>query len=161
MSVIISGGGGNAIDVTSLTPFQGETSLTSSGSWQNLVSITGKGFINTCVVACNAAIPVQIRITIDGIIQVNQTSGASPNLYVGLAQKNDLYASTNVGYVGVRGTKTSAVYGVTMMQSLPATVNANAIAVVGYPVYFKQSLLVEVSIGGAGNTILYRYDGGS
>jgi hypothetical protein len=148
--------GGALIDVTRLTPFDGGASnATITTSFQTLLSINGKGFIETFYADQSATASLSIRMTVDGVVKMLLSTTANT---IGLVNKKDqkIVASASV-YRGGSSTAAIAV-GLGVLKPYPTTDSSNGAIILGMPIYFKNSLLLELSL--ASGTCNYGYSGG-
>lgn len=149
---------GNKIDVTSLTPFNGEAvSVAATGAFQTILSIRGKGFLESAYSATSNAVAHTIRITVDGVVKV-LLSTSTTDASVGVATKNDLYGNATSVFPRAGG-QFIASTAPTAPKSYPITDGSSGLIVLGNtPIYFYQSLLIEISQ--VSGVYRYQYCGG-
>ncbi|MDB5054445.1 MAG: hypothetical protein JWM44_2495 [Bacilli bacterium] len=148
--------GGNAIDVTILQPLASEAAGTGTGAYQTILSVTGKGFLKTFYVLSPSA---SFKVTIDGVVKILMATSSGSALS-GLFSKEDMIlSSTVVGFRKPTNDNILGVYG-NVFKSFPLIDSSGGAVAVDSPIYFKNSLLLEINAT-SGGAYSYRYDGGS
>lgn len=148
--------GGSKIDVTLLTPFNSEANVNTSGVLTTLLSITGKGYLDTFYASGNTQ--MQVKVTVDDNVTVLlSTTGQDP---IGVAHPKDFIGTSTAGTSSIRigALQTTPTGTIAAFKSYPITDNTAGMVILGLaPIYFYKSLKLEYLSNVA--TARYRYAG--
>lgn len=154
--------GGNRIDVTTLEPFNRDVgSVTGTGTYQTILNISGKGFLESFYSWQNGPAAFNLRITVDGVVKALLGNTVASKA-IGVATKADILDAVTQGQSGIRTPNTVTIptlaTPVTAFKSYPTIDGSDGLILLGStPIYFYQSLLLEIN--NAGGVYHYHYAG--
>lgn len=134
--------------------FVGQINILAIGVFQEVLNVTGKGFLSACI---GASASTTLKVTIDDVV-VYHGSG------VGITTKDftfyDSAAPTNTGLLNAQTTTYGGVAsGGGVVQKHPYTSGGGSLVVLDIPLFFKKSLKIEMKNTATGNKNL-SYKGG-
>lgn len=141
------------------TPFSYTETITVAviDTWETAYSVTGQGYLSNVLVSTNGS---ELRVTIDGTVIFLDTFTAA-NDFGGIVQSKEiLYTSTgklalpNYNYSNV----TLDIEDALMVDNFDGVTQSNLLCILSEPIYFKESLLIEVQDNDSAVNI--RYSGG-
>lgn len=128
--------------------------------WATAVSVTGKGFLTKGIVFSNTAALAKIRITVDGTL-VNLTNANATSSISGILQTNQVYTDPTTAVVRALRPVTTNLELLANGTRLgyPETGDTPGYVLIDNPIYFQNSLLVEI-MATATTAIQYDVSGG-
>lgn len=155
---------GNLIDVTSLTPFNySNNALAIAVTNTTILSITGKGLLNSAYITPLTAIDTTFRVIVDGVtIYENMSSvAAAPNGVISASDINNASATT-IGLPSPAGSGALLSLSSSVYVPYPTTGSSTgavsgAVILLEEPIYFHTSLLIQAVRATAGNiSVMYK-----
>ncbi|MED5042763.1 hypothetical protein P9848_12595 [Geobacillus stearothermophilus] len=126
---------------------QSEANIDKSKTLQ-VVNITGKGYLSLAALCLATVynprrISLTLKITIDGVVKHQaQTLGASD--ITGIIPL-EFTSNDGTNRIGIKELATRSVAGYTAVKTYPVTDESFSIALVAQPIFFNQSLLIEIT----------------
>jgi hypothetical protein len=161
MGLLFTSAGGG--DLTELNIFQGQSGtyvVVADNTYEDLINITGKGYLSFCLVRKSGAGTGGVKITVDGTSLFEAVNNDNTRA-VGIANVSQLYqftsADTAIRHVDVNNP--FSVQGATAnaFKALPHSAT-EAMSVIASPIWFNSSLKIEVKYITTANLIVY-YEG--
>lgn len=129
----------------------GEITIAEVNVFQNLLSITGEGFLKTAIVGSSSTYISKIKVTIDGVLKVF-VKGAGGE-FSGIGQYFDLLGTSGDANAEVQIIRESNIIQNSVafpVLDYPTTVETKGIILLAKPIEFKTSLLIEITYSIAG-----------
>ena len=161
MGLLFTTGGG--FDLTELNIFQGQNYayvVGADNTYEDLINITGKGYLVFCLVRKSGAGTGGVKITVDGTSLFEAVNNDNTRA-VGIANASQLFQFTSAD-TAIRHTEATnpfQVQGATAntFKALPHSAT-EAMSVVASPIWFNSSLRIEVKYITTANLYVY-YEG--
>lgn len=137
----ISGG----TDWSKYAPLAAHTSITvGAGNTLPIINVTGNGFVSLATLYSSNCSSAKLRITIDGVIKHSSIEGAG--IVQGLTVPEYL-SNAGSSALGVIMPTIKTVVPYSIVKPYPLTGGAAGVAIIDKPIFFNNSLLVELING--------------
>lgn len=121
------------------------------GEYKEVLSVTGKGFLDTAYITYDGSHDIYIKVTIDGVEKHESKNGAAVSKATGLFQsKSTVSDASSLCSVVMNG-----------LSAYPLTDASASSVVLSEPIYFSTSLKIEVKKVGATTAVNYGVFGGT
>jgi hypothetical protein len=170
------------VDISKCVPFCKESKdkhIAQANTYETLLSITGKGFLSETIMwnmDADAAV-ARIKVTIDGAVVLWTNNGGVRNSFCGFTQEHflhDIAVSTTQTNVSVRDTVLANSFIVNRTTPFPCVRTydvypdfpetdqvSGMLHVITSHIFFKTSLLIEITNANINDHIAYRLRGGN
>jgi len=139
---------------------ENSVSLSVDNTYEDLLNISGSGFLSLSILKPNSSVNSFIKITIDGVIKYEGYSDGTPDI-AGIYSTNNAGTSTSYERPINPGLTTYSGIGIGIV-GLPYTGAGQYCSRITQPLYFSNSLQIEAKqTTVSGNTINYEIEYGS
>lgn len=121
------------------------TTVANANIFTTVLNVTGQGYLKKYIVPNASGTGRRyIRITVDGVQTVLLTNYVDSSSYFGICLEELITCNSNgAGYIRIGGNSSVIFYG--NIKTYPDTSSTGNIIQLPQPIYFKNSLLIEVS----------------